>query len=275
MIPLLLISLLTSLCLAADRVLVSVYPFYDVVREIGHLRYGVDVLIPPRADYHLYELTPKDLIRLARAEILFVSGVPLGGWEEKAARLFRGKVVSLTRGMDLLSGGRDPHIWLSPKAMMRVARNAFEGFASADPEGRAVYERGLHTVLKRLEELDSRYRKVLQKCRYRLLPVVHPALGYLARDYNLRQISVSRTDAHEEFLPSQLSGLLKEFKIRNISFVFTVKGHRSKLADILQREYGFKTYELNVKILPTEEAADYFSVMRRNLSVLREALQCM
>jgi len=50
------------------------------------------VLVPPRADYHLYELTPKDLLKLARSELLFVSGVPLGGWETKAEEVFGGKV---------------------------------------------------------------------------------------------------------------------------------------------------------------------------------------
>jgi len=283
-IPLLILSLTFSLCFAAGEALVSVYPFYDLVKTIGGKRYEVGVLIPPRADYHLYELTAGDLLRLSRAEILFVSGIPLGGWEEKAEELFRGRVVRLTEGVDLLPAaghapdhgfkGSDPHVWLSPRTMIDVARSALAGFTGADPEGKELYRKGFEILRKRLAALDDDYREALRSCRYRVLPVVHPALGYLARDYGFTQIFLSGADVHGDISPGELSRFVKELRHRHIPFVFTIRGERSKLAELLREEYGLRLFELNVKIVPDEDTPDYFAIMRANLRTLREALQC-
>ncbi len=276
MILLLILPLFLCISFAAERVLVSAYPFYDVVSLVGGERYRVEVLVPPRADYHLYELTPKDLLKLARSRLFFTSGVPLGGWEEKAERVFRGRVIHLSEGLDLISEGsaRDPHLWLSPALMKGVARNAYRGFSEADPAGAESYRRNLEALLRELSALDGEFRKALSRCRYRVLPVVHPALGYLARDYGLIQISLSGADVHGDVSPAELTAFVEELKRRKVSFLLVPSGERTKLAELLSEEYGLRLYEINIRIVPEGGREDYFSVMRGNLSVLREALQC-
>ena len=274
----LILFLLFTLSFAEGISLVSIYPFYDVVREIGNGRFRTEVLIPPKADYHHYELTPGDILRASRAKVVFVSGVPLGGWERKLEDLSEGKVVKLSEGVSLIRIGRigaDPHVWLSPKRMKLVAKNTYEGFLKVDPEGREVYRSNLDRVLKKLEELDGLYSKTLSRCRVRVLPVVHPSLGYLARDYGLEQVYLSGSHAHGGLSPKELLRFVRELEERGVNFVLAVEGSPSKIAEVLGSEYGLKVYEVNVKILPTEEGDDYFSVMRSNLSTLREALGCM
>ncbi len=282
MIPILLIFISCLISFGGESVLVSVYPFYDVVKEIGKGRFGVDVLIPPRADYHLYELSAGDVIKLSRARIVFVSGIPLGGWERRVEGFAKGRVISLSKGVRLISYGEkhhevknDPHIWLSPKRMIKVAENAFRGFLNADRAGKEVYERNLRSVVSKLKKLDMDYKRSLKRCKHRLLPVVHPALGYLAKDYDLVQIFPMSGDVHGGISPKDLLFFVKELKKRGADFVFTVYGKRSKLADMLRREYGIKVYELNIKIIPEKGSIDYFSIMRKNLNTLREALGCM
>lgn len=276
MILLLILSLFLCTGYAAERVLVSVYPFYDVVSLVGGKHYRVEVLVPPRADYHLYELTPKDLLKLARSELLFVSGVPLGGWETKAEEVFGGKVVHLAEGLELISRGSsfDPHLWLSPVLMKEVARNVYRGFSEIDPAGEGFYRKNLDTLLKKLSDLDREFREALRECRYRVLPVIHPALGYLSRDYGLRQISLSGADVHGDVSPAELSAFVEELRRQRISFLLVPRGEKAKPAELLSEEYGLKLYEINIRMVPEGEEKDYFSIMRRNLSVFREALQC-
>lgn len=276
-----LLLLLISVVFSSPKAVVSVYPFYDVVREVGKGKFETEVLLPPRADYHFYELSASDMIKLARAKIVFVSGIPLGGWERKVEEVAGNRAYRLSKGIDLLyykehrNLGKDSHIWLSPKRMKIVARNAYEGFLSVDAEGRKTFERNLEEVNKRLEELDWEFKRLLSSCRLRVLPVVHPALGYLAKDYGLEQISLTGGDVHGGVSPRELMEFLKELKRKRIDFVFTVLGSRSKLAELLSREYGLRVFEINVKIVPTESSKDYFSIMRENLKILKEALRCM
>ena len=278
MILLIPILFLLSLSYSKDLALVSVYPFYDVVKHIGESRFDTEVLIPPKADYHHYELSVSDILKVSKAEIVFVSGVPLGGWERKIEEISKGKVIRLSEGMELIrmgSIGVDPHIWLSPKRMVRVAKKAYKGFLSVDPEGKETLRRNLRKVLEKLEDLDRLYSSTLARCRVRVLPVVHPALGYLAKDYGLEQVYLSGGHVHGGISPKEMLRFVKEIESRGLDFVLTIYGQPSKIASILRSEYGIKTYEINVKIIPMDGNVDYFSIMEYNLSVLREALRCM
>ncbi len=265
----LLLLILLSLTFSAERAIVSVYPFYDVVKEIGGYRFKTEVLIPPQVDFHLYELTSGDILKLRRAKVVFVSGAPLGGWELKVEELSRGKVFRL------YGRSHDPHVWMSPKRMIRVAENAYRAFSSVDPEGRETFKENLEKVLRRLRELHEAYRSVLSRCSVRVLPIEHPSLGYLAEDYGLTQISFSRGDVHGGVSPHELLHFLEELKEKRINFIFVPYGVRTKAAPILEKEYGVKVFRLNVEILPGEGGGDYFSIMKHNLSVLKEALRCM
>jgi len=274
---LILLLFLISLSYSKELALVSVYPFYDVVREVGKGRFETEVLIPPKADYHHYELSLSEVMKMSRARLVFVSGVPLGGWERKVEETSKGKVVRLSEGMKLLrlgGIGLDPHIWFSPKRMMKVAQNAYAGFLKADPEGKEVFERNLREVLKKLEDLDRLYSSTLSKCKVRVLPVVHPAMGYLAADYGFEQVYVYEGQVHGGVSPKEMLRFVKEIKSRGLDFFFAVYGFPSKMDEILRKEYALKAYEINTKIVPMNGRDDYYSVMEYNLTLLKEALRC-
>ncbi|NPA41926.1 MAG: zinc ABC transporter substrate-binding protein [Aquificae bacterium] len=276
----LLALLIPLVAFCTDRVLVSIYPFYDLVKGIAGEGFETEVLIPPRADYHLYELTSKDLFKIAKARVVFVSGIPVGGWEEKVANLAKSKTVELVEKRNLKVHEEhgevrfDPHVWLSPRRMMGVARRAHEGFVRFYPQNKDVFRKNLEEVLQKLKKLDEEYSRGLAKCRVRTVPVSHPALSYLAEDYGLEQISITSGGVHGGVSPREVERFVRKVKEAGVDFIFEVFGARSKVAEVLSREYGLRIYEFNAKIIPTETAGDYFSIMRENLEVLREALKC-
>ncbi len=281
MSSLFILLVLPLIAFGSEFVLVSVYPFYDVVRELSGGRFRVEVLIPPRADYHLYELSSREVIKLSKAKVVFVSGIPLGGWEEKVEKIAGDRAVPLAKNLKLRrydghgEARYDPHLWLSPKRMLGVARNAYEGLVKHDPEGKELYNENFARLLSKLKSLDREFERAFKNCRYRVLPVVHPALSYLAEDYGLNQLSIGRGGVHGGVSPRELASFLKNMRKLGIDFVFSVYGSRSKVADVLEKEYGLRVYRLNVKIIPLPHRRDYFSIMRYNLKVLREALECM
>jgi len=277
---LILLLALISISLGREFVLVSVYPFYDVVRGIGEGAYSTEVLIPPEADYHLYELSSIELIKIAKAEIVFISGVSLGGWERKVEAVAKAKAVRLAEGMEHEEEHEeehlrhDPHLWMSPKRMLSVARNAYSGFLRHDPARKELYSKNLKKVLKKLEILHENYERTLKSCKYRVLPVVHPSLSYLAKDYGLEEIPIGYGSAHGGISPGNLYRFLKRIKSLGIDYVFDIYRFRTKVAEVLKRDHGFRVYTLNVKIVPHGNHRDYFSIMEENLEVLREALKC-
>ncbi len=271
----LVLLLFLSFVFGRDLILVSVYPFYDVVKDISGRDFRVESLVPPRADYHLYELSPRELVKLQVAKVLFVSGVPLGEWEKKIEKITSAKVFYLSEGIDLLSYGhgelgRDPHFWVSPRSMVKVARNVYASLSSLYGEER--FRENYERVRKELLEIDGEYEKTLSSCRIRKFGVLHPALGYVARDYGLEQVILREEHGHGDISPKELRRLLRKIKRGEIEVIFVPKGTHSELAHLLA-ERGVRVYEINVKFIP-EGGETYYEIARENLKVLKEALQC-
>ena len=274
----LLILILPFLAFSKDLLLVSVYPFYDVVKGIAGESFKVETLMPPNADYHLYEVTPEDVLKIAKAKVVFLSGIPLGGWEHKIERIALHKAVKLSEGIKIIRdnerGRNDPHLWMSPRVMKRIALNVFRKLKTMYPHKAEYLEKNYIDTVHKLRELDSQYMEVLSRCKFRVVPLSHPTLGYLARDYGLEQFSLSLGSVHGGFYPKEISKLVHLLQERGVDFFFEIYGEESKLGSILKARYGLKVYSINAKIIPTSRYRDYFSIMEHNLSVLREALRC-
>ncbi|HIP42863.1 MAG TPA: hypothetical protein EYG91_02950 [Aquifex aeolicus] len=271
------LMLLFVFSFAKDLILVSIYPFYDVVKEISGDDFRVENLVPPKADYHMYELTPRDLIKLYVAKVLFVSGIPLGEWERKLERITKARVFYLSRDIDILfyghkELGKDPHFWVSPKRMLLVAENVKKSLEEIYPN--KSFEEGYKNAYRKLKELHEAYIKTLSTCKYRSFGALHPAFGYLALDYNLKQIVLKEGHSHGDISPGELKKLMRKIKKEKIKAVLIPKGFHSKVARILREDYGISVYEINIKIIPEKEGDNYYSIMDRNLRVLKKALKC-
>ncbi len=268
---------LITITFGRDLVLVPVYPFYDVVKGVAGENFKVESLVPPKADYHMYELGPRDIIKLHLAKVLFVSGVPLGEWEGKIQKITEAKVFKLSEGIELLSYGhkklgKDPHFWLSPMRMLKVADNVYKALGSLYGEENFIenYEK----VNKKLTRLHERYERTLSNCQIKRFGAVHPAFGYLAKDYGLEQVVIREEHGHGDISPKELAKIVKEIKSGKLEVILVPKGVFSKVAQVLKEEYGVEVYEINVKIIPEEEGDNYFKIMKRNLKTLRKALRC-
>lgn len=268
---------LISLTFGRDLILVSIYPFYDVVKDIAGEGFRIESLVPPKADYHTYELSPQDVKKLNLAKVFFVSGAPLGEWEEKVQRMTKAKVFKLSDGIELLSYGhkelgKDPHFWVSPSRMIGVAKNVYVSLRKVYPQRN--FDKGYEETRKKLVKLHEEYEKTLSTCKVKRFGAVHPAFGYLAKDYGLEQVVIKEEHGHGDISPRELARMVKEVKKGNLRVVLVPKGFSSKVARILRDEYGVEVYEINAKIIPEFKGDNYYTVMKRNLMELRKALRC-
>ncbi len=257
----LILFLLFSVSFGRDLLLVSVQPFLWTVREIAGDRFEVEVIAPPKADYHTYELKPKDLIKVAKAKVVFVTGFPLGGWERRIEELAKEKVYKL-----YTERPEDPHLWMSPRRMIRVAERVYRVLSGVEPEGSETFKRNYERVKEELRNLDLKFSRVLESCTSRLLPETHTSLTLLAKDYKLKHIPLSTGGHHGDLLPGRFARFMKVLKEKGLDYVFAPQ--MSGLAEKLERE-KIKVFLLDVRMF-----GDYPAVMERNLKVIGEALGC-
>ncbi|MDE6711652.1 MAG: zinc ABC transporter substrate-binding protein, partial [Alistipes sp.] len=91
--------------------------------------------------------------------------------------------------------GVDPHLWTSPRALQRMAANAYEAIHAAYPDS-AKYTRNYDRLQRRLQELDARTAEKIERSGVEYFIIYHPALTYYARDYGLEQAAIE-TDGKE------------------------------------------------------------------------------
>lgn len=63
-----------------------------------------------------------------------------------------------------------------------------------------------------LSALDNEYALGLKQCEHRTLITSHAAFGYLARDYQLEQVSVAGVSPEEEPSPKTIAGIVELIK---------------------------------------------------------------
>ena len=243
----------------------SFYPLAWATEQVAGdpTRAEVINLTPPGAEPHDIELSPGDIDTIRDAELVVYLG---GGFQpalEDAIAAREG------RSLDLLRDGEDPHIWLDPirfsQAVERIARGV-GGAGSAYDEIRA------------LNELDAEYRRGLADCDRRVLVTTHAAFGQLAARYGLTELSLAGRSPESEPGPRELEDLVEEVRTSGATTVFAEPLVSDDLAQTVAREADVEVETLDpIEGLSEErlaEGEDYVSVMRSNLTALRQALSC-
>jgi zinc/manganese transport system substrate-binding protein len=167
----------------------------DMVREVGGQAVEVSALVGPNADAHVYEPTPADVRRVARADLVVANGLRFEGWIDRliASSGYRGKVVVASAGIAplQLGGGADPHAWQSMVNGQRYAQTLRDALVAAAPQRSAEINAQAAGYLARMAALDQDTRSriaALPESRRRVI-TSHDAFGYFAAAYGVRFIA--------------------------------------------------------------------------------------
>ncbi len=195
----------------ALRVVVSIRPLAYFVHRIAGEGTDVTVLIPPGADPHVFEPTAAQMRAVSTADLYVEVGSGLA-FEERWRDRFRTlnpslRICTCARGIPLREmahdaeesvgeahghGRYDPHVWLSPDAAGRMAEAVGEALIELDPAGADRYRERTRRLRADLKDLRRRIERILSETHPRLFLVVHPAWGYFADAFGLRQIAVEK-----------------------------------------------------------------------------------
>jgi zinc transport system substrate-binding protein len=284
------------------EVFVSILPQVYLVERVGGERIQVEVMVKPGQSPHTFEPTPKQMARLAEAELYFRIGVEFeNGLMPRIESTMRElEVVDCRKGVRLRrmesplhgarrdesearveedeeqhqvqsgethhreQGGSDPHIWLSLRNAVQIAGTMHETLVRLDPEGRETYDRGYRDLVADLEALDLQVEEILAPVRGEPLFVFHPAFGYFADDYDLRQIAVETGGSEPS--ARQLTHLIEEAKERGARVIFVQPQFSRQSAEAIADEIGGA-------VVPIDPLArDYLENFERMARTVKEAL---
>lgn len=263
---------------------VSILPQVCFVERVGGRHVRVSVLVGPGQSPFSYEPTARQMSELAKARVLFRIGVP---FEEVllpkiSAAFGQLKICDTRTGITLrpIGGhesdheshaehehdheGDDPHIWLSPKLVKIQAQTICDTLCQLDPPHADDYRRNLAGFHADLDGLDARIGTALAPVKGKELFVFHPAYGYFADAYGLKQVAVEI--AGKEPSAKELSALVKRARDSGARVIFVQPQFSTSSAAVVAREIGGAVVPLDPL------APDYLENLERMAVVVKEAL---
>jgi zinc transport system substrate-binding protein len=289
---------------AQPAVVTAFYPLQFVAGRVGGDQVTVANLTEPGAEPHDLELSPQQVGEIADADLMvyiegFQPAVDEAVEQNRPGRALEVSTVApfeQTGAEEALeseehvagaaehaesagSAGSeehgDPHIWLDPTKLAKVATAVGDQLAEVDPDNAGSYRANAKSLTDELAALDSEYRAGLANCAQKAFVTSHAAFGYLARRYALEQIPISGVSPEAEPSPQRIADVQKLVRDKGITTVFFETLVSPKLAQTIARDTGAQAAVLDpIEGIEAASSDDYFSVMRANLEALRKALSC-
>ena len=167
----------------------------------------------------------------------------------------------------------DPHFWLDPDRMIKVAETLEASFAQIDPANANDYKAGLDKLKTALTNLDNQYKQGLSTCQHKTFITSHAAFGYMAERYGLTQASISGIDPEAEPSPAEMANIKSVVEKTGVKTIFTEELVSDTPAKAIAAETGAETSVLS-PLESKPERGDYSDAMSSNLERLKSALVC-
>ena len=176
---------------------------------------------------------------------------------------------------------KDEHVWLSLKNAEVLVNAISKSLQELDPDNKDTYAANAAAYIEKLSALDGEYQAAVDAATYKTVVFGDRfPFRYLVDDYGLRYYAAFvGCSAETEASFETVSFLAKKVDELKLPCVLTIEGAQHKIAETIVQN----TAEKNQKVLTMDSlqstsskdvanGTTYLSVMKKNLSVLKEAL---
>lgn len=288
-----------------DGVVVTIFPLYDLVRQVAGPEIRVSLLLPPGVSEHGYTPSPADVKALNDAAILVANG---GGIDDWIASAYKDRARSgqrLVHFMSLLGhdlgafdsasghdhdhdhdhmdhgeseadrhdhSGPNPHVWLVPAHASKLVKKVAAELAALYPEHAAALNERETEVQESLAALDVAYEEALEGIVDRRLITYHDAFGPLAERYGLVVVATVLDMETHDVTPARLAAVRRHVEEEGVRAVFIEPQFTAAAAEGLARRATLRL--LDPLGDPGRQGYEtYDALMRSNLDNLVKGLR--
>jgi ABC-type Zn uptake system ZnuABC Zn-binding protein ZnuA len=228
------------------RVVVTNSVLEDWVRIVGAGHLEIYDVIRAGVDPHDHELTPADLYRIGRADVVVSNGLGLDPWVDDAMER-SGSEASLVVATDgvavrTVDGERDPHVWHDPRNAAVMVDNIARALAAVDTDTAhgADYNRATWSYGAELAQLDRDIAARIATLSNKTLVTNHDAFWYYVARYGLTFAGsiLPGFDAAADLSLSRTNELVRSIRSTKVRAVFAEASVPAKVAAVVAREAG-------------------------------------
>lgn len=283
------------------RIVTTIFPQYDFVRQIGGDRVNARMLLTPDTEVHGFEPTLEDLADIQRSDLFIYVGGESEKWVDSLLEEVGDKGGSFLALTDVVATVEeetvegmeseaeeaeegeaeeeiDEHVWTSPRRAALIAQAICDEMCRLDPENAEFYRAGADALLFQLGALDSQLTEVVENAeRNTVVFAERFPFRYLAEDYGLEYYAAfSGCSSNTEPSLATIAFLTEKVSSEKLPVVFYIEFSKQTVAGTICEATGAKKLMLhschNLTKDELERGETYVTLMTQNIENLREAL---
>lgn len=237
------------------KVVTTVAPHADLVREIAGDRVDLTQMIPDGTDSHTFEPRPSDARYLQEADLIILNGLHLESPTQRMADANKkADTPYLILGDSTISpadyifdfsfpaseGDPNPHLWLNVAYAKNYAQLIANQLVQMDPDNASYYEANFATLAERMDRLDQAIFAAVQALPVdnRKLLTYHDSWAYFGQRYGMDVIGAIQPSDFSEPSPREVAALIDQVRANKVPAIFGSEVYPSKVLEVIGSETG-------------------------------------
>ena len=267
-------------------IITTIFPYYDLVKQVAGDKADVTLLISPGAEPHDYEPTPKDIVRIKEADLFIYNGGESDEWVEgilgsvgkdvKILKMFDYADLQYEEDINHKKGDEyDEHIWTSVANFQKFTKALKDELIKLDGKNKEAYSKNADAYDKQLSKLIDSYDETVKASAKKTVVIADRfPLLYLFKEFDIKcESAFPGCTAETQTSPKTVAQLVEFVKDNDIKVVFKIDNSSDSLGKTILGDNVKTLYSVhNVTKEQFDKNETYISLMELNLKALKEAL---
>jgi zinc transport system substrate-binding protein len=280
------------------NVTVTNFPPFDFVRRIAKDKVNLNLLLPPGAESHSFEPSPRDIITVQNSGIFIYVGGESDTWVDRILQTMDTSKMIIIKMLDTVDAveeeivegmeaeaeegeetAYDEHVWTSPQNAILIVKAINKALCEADPDNADFYRKNTADLIEKLAQLDAAFKGVVTGAKRKTIIFADRfPFRYFADAYGLKYFAAFPGCSTEtEPSVATVAFLIDKVKAEKIPVVFHIELSNERMADTISGETGAKKLLFhachNISKKDFDAGLGYLDLMRVNVENLKEALR--
>ncbi|MDR3210205.1 MAG: metal ABC transporter substrate-binding protein [Oscillospiraceae bacterium] len=280
------------------RVVATIFPQYDFVREIAGDSVELTMLLPPGSESHSFDPPPRDYITIENCDVFIYVGGDSDAWVERILSSVDTSNMEVVALLDIVDAVEeeivegmeedeeeeaegpelDEHVWTSPRNAIQIVSSLTGTLCALDAEHASLYRENAAAYIAKLNALDADFQAVVDEAaRKTIIFADRFPFRYFADAYGLSYFAAFPGCSTEtECSAATIAFLIDKVRAEQIPVVFFIEFSNEKMADTICEATGASKLLLhavhNITRDDFERGAGYLEFMTQNVQNLKAAL---
>jgi len=256
----------------------------SLAQYIGGDRVNVISITKGSQDPHYIEAKPSYMVKLRGAELLMVVGLDLEvGWIDNIARGSRNPKVlpgnlgyfnaglmihpievpegRIDRSLGDIHPGGNPHFYLDPKRMKKIAKMLSLRLSALDPEGKKDYENNLKVFETQVNKKLLSWKDRVKGASVKKVITYHRTINYFLNRFGVKFAAAIESKPGVPPTAKQILSLIKLIKAQKIKCILVESFFELKAAQRIQKDTNVKVIRVPVEVDALPNTSSYFDLI--------------